>query len=92
MRGGDGGTQMAVRVRIWARSGARWLLMAAAAIGMATSCAGCIWLAIPSLAYQGYKYEHGGGSQTTSSQQSTSKSSKSSNTAAAVTPNSSNTE
>jgi hypothetical protein len=84
--------RMAFRVRIWARSGARWLLMAAVAIGMATSCAGCIWLAIPSLAYQGYKYEHGGGSQTTSSQQNTSKQSKSSHTAAAVTPNSSNTE
>ena len=87
-----GGTQMAIRLRMRARSGARWLLMAAVAIGMATSCAGCVALMIPSLAYQGYKYEHGGGSQTTSSQQSTSKQSKSPNTASAVTPNSSNTE
>jgi hypothetical protein len=37
------------------------LRVAAAAllIAVAASCDGCLWLAIPSLAYQGYKYESG---------------------------------
>jgi hypothetical protein len=26
---------------------------------MNSSCSGCLWIAIPSLAYQGYKYESG---------------------------------
>jgi hypothetical protein len=28
-------------------------------IVVAAGCDGCLWLAIPSLAYQGYKYESG---------------------------------
>ena len=37
------------------------LRMAAAAllIVVAAGCDSCLWLAIPSLAYQGYKYESG---------------------------------
>jgi hypothetical protein len=36
--------------------------MAVAAAGlfaMSAACGGCLWIAIPSLAYQGYKYESG---------------------------------
>lgn len=32
---------------------------AALLILLAAGCSGCLWLAIPSLAYQGYKYESG---------------------------------
>jgi uncharacterized membrane protein YebE (DUF533 family) len=32
---------------------------AALLIAVVASCNGCLWLAIPSLAYQGYKYESG---------------------------------
>ena len=56
------------------------------AIALATvtmvSCSGCIWLAIPSLAYEGYKYEKTGsftGSSTSSSASTTSSSAKSQN-------------
>lgn len=28
-------------------------------LAMSAACEGCLWLAIPSLAYQGYKYESG---------------------------------
>ncbi len=83
---------MMVKKRDWARNGGRWLLVAVLAIGVAAGCDGCIALAIPSLAYQGYKYEHGGGSQSTSSQQSTSKQTKSANTSSSAAPNDSNTE
>ncbi len=30
---------------------------AAAIFAMGAGCSGCLWLAVPSLAYQGYKYE-----------------------------------
>jgi hypothetical protein len=30
---------------------------AAAIFAMVAGCTGCLWLAIPSLAYEGYKYE-----------------------------------
>lgn len=36
-------------------------VMAAALFAMSAGCSGCLWIAIPSLAYQGYKYESGGG-------------------------------
>ncbi len=61
---------MADGLRTRARRGARWLLTAAIMFGLAASCAGCIWLAIPSLAYQGYKYEHDKNSQTATSHKS----------------------
>jgi hypothetical protein len=32
---------------------------AAALFAMTAGCSGCLWIAIPSLAYQGYKYESG---------------------------------
>jgi len=32
----------------------------AALFAMSAGCGGCLWIAIPSLAYQGYKYESGG--------------------------------
>ncbi|MGA2409195.1 MAG: hypothetical protein ABSG46_02260 [Candidatus Binataceae bacterium] len=47
------------------------------AVVAAFSCSGCIWLAIPSLAYEGYKYEKTG-SFTGNSSSSTSSSSSSS--------------
>jgi len=34
-------------------------LVALALFVFCTACAGCLWLAVPSLAYQGYKYESG---------------------------------
>jgi hypothetical protein len=34
--------------------------MLAVLIAMSAGCGGCLWIAIPSLAYQGYKYESGG--------------------------------
>jgi hypothetical protein len=33
--------------------------MLVALLAMSAACQGCLWLAIPSLAYQGYKYESG---------------------------------
>lgn len=30
-----------------------------ALLTMSAACEGCLWLAVPSLAYQGYKYESG---------------------------------
>ena len=33
---------------------------AALLFAMSVGCGGCLWIAIPSLAYQGYKYESGG--------------------------------
>jgi hypothetical protein len=33
-------------------------LMLALVVVLASGFTGCIWLAVPSLAYQGYKYEH----------------------------------
>lgn len=38
------------------------LTMAAACVAMlaiSAACSGCLWIAIPSLAYEGYKYESG---------------------------------
>ena len=34
--------------------------LAAALFAMSSVCSGCIWLAIPSLAYTAYKYKTGG--------------------------------
>jgi hypothetical protein len=37
------------------------VLMAALALfAISAGCSGCLWLAIPSLAYEGYKYKSGG--------------------------------
>jgi hypothetical protein len=33
--------------------------MLVALLAMSAACGGCLWLAVPSLAYQGYKYESG---------------------------------
>ena len=33
--------------------------MLAMLIAMSAACGGCLWIAVPSLAYQGYKYESG---------------------------------
>jgi hypothetical protein len=33
-------------------------ILAIALAALSAGASGCIWLAIPSLAYQGYKYEH----------------------------------
>ena len=33
--------------------------MLAVLLAMSAACEGCLWLAVPSLAYQGYKYESG---------------------------------
>jgi len=33
--------------------------MLVALLAMSAACEGCLWLAVPSLAYQGYKYESG---------------------------------
>ena len=41
----------------------RAVLVALALFAFCTACAGCLWLAVPSLAYQGYKYESGKGGQ-----------------------------
>lgn len=38
----------------------RCLLPIIAVIAAALSCSGCIWLAIPSLGYEGYEYEKTG--------------------------------
>ena len=57
-----------------------WPLTAVPAVIAMASCSGCIWLAIPSLAYEGYKYEKTGsftGSSNSSSASSVSSSSKS---------------
>ncbi len=34
-------------------------IAAAALLAMSAGCGGCLWIAVPSLAYQGYKYESG---------------------------------
>ncbi|MGH7914066.1 MAG: hypothetical protein ACREPW_05380 [Candidatus Binataceae bacterium] len=36
------------------------VVAALAIFAMSAICSGCLWIAIPSLAYQGYKYESGG--------------------------------
>lgn len=36
------------------------VVAAAALFAMSTGCSGCLWIAIPSLAYQGYEHESGG--------------------------------
>lgn len=36
---------------------------------MSAACGGCLWIAIPSLAYQGYKYESGTHQSTQAKQQ-----------------------
>ena len=35
-------------------------MVAVALFAMSAVCSGCLWIAVPSLAYQGYKYESGG--------------------------------
>lgn len=46
----------------WGGNRSRLIVAAAAAalFAMSAGCGGCLWIAIPSLAYQGYKYESGG--------------------------------
>ena len=43
-------------------NGSRLMVMAlaAAVFTMSSICSGCIWLAIPGLAYTAYKYQSGG--------------------------------
>lgn len=60
-------------------SSGRWPLVAMMAIVTALSCNGCIWLAIPSLAYEGYKYDKTGSLTGTSSSGSSSSSPNSQN-------------
>jgi hypothetical protein len=43
--------------------------MFAALFAMSAACSGCLWIAIPSLAYEGYKYESGGGHQASQAKQ-----------------------
>ncbi|MGH7934554.1 MAG: hypothetical protein ACREQN_15530 [Candidatus Binataceae bacterium] len=49
----------------------RWFLtlpvLAIVLLAFSISCSGCLWLMIPSLAYQGYKYEHKSESSSSSS-------------------------
>jgi hypothetical protein len=59
-----------------------WPLTIVLAVVTLVSCSGCIWLAIPSLAYEGYKYEKTGsftGTSTSSSASTASSSAKSQN-------------
>jgi hypothetical protein len=68
-------------------------MMAAVALGMATLCAGCPMLAIPSLAYQGYKYEHDKKkTPATSSGQSSTKHKSATKPSSSSGPNDSNIE
>ncbi len=83
---------MAERLRTRAQRGMRWLMTAAIMFGMAASCAGCIWLAIPSLAYQGYKYEHDKNSQTATSHKSTTSGASAASSGTAGGANDANTE
>jgi predicted SAM-dependent methyltransferase len=41
----------------------------AALLAMSAACGGCLFIAVPSLAYQGYKYESGGQQGTQAKQQ-----------------------
>lgn len=62
--------------------GLSWPLTAVLAVIAMVSCSGCIWLAIPSLAYEGYKYEKTGsftGSSSPSASSSASSKSQDSN-------------
>jgi len=43
--------------------------MLAVLFAMSAACSGCLWIAIPSLAYEGYKYESGGGHQESQAKQ-----------------------
>ena len=52
-----------------------WPLSVVLAAVTLVSCSGCIWLAIPSLAYEGYKYEKTGSFTGSSSSSSASSSS-----------------
>jgi hypothetical protein len=36
------------------------VVAALALFAISAGCSGCLWLAIPSLAYEGYKYKSGG--------------------------------
>lgn len=81
------------RPRVWC--GAWLLLTAAMVLAMAVSCAGCPMLAIPSLAYQGYKYEHNKNNKQTSDASSNKSSTKHKNAtkpSSSSGPNDSNTE
>jgi hypothetical protein len=49
-------------MRIGRANGSRLTVvaLAAALFAMSSVCSGCIWLAIPGLAYSAYKYQSGG--------------------------------
>jgi len=47
----------------------RTILVAFGLIAIGTACSGCLWLAVPSLAYQGYKYESGKNGQSNQTRQ-----------------------
>ena len=49
-------------MRIGRANGSRLTVvaLAAALFAMSSVCSGCIWLAIPGLAYTAYKYQSGG--------------------------------
>ena len=56
-----------------------WPLIALMLIGTAITCDGCFWLALPSIAYEGYKYEKTGSLTGSPSSSSTSKDQNSNN-------------
>jgi hypothetical protein len=59
-----GGVGFSVRSRLTVMAVAVVALFAVSA-----ACSGCLWIAIPSLAYEGYKYESGGGHNAQTKQQ-----------------------
>jgi hypothetical protein len=52
----------------------RWRLTGVLAVlvlfAISAGCSGCLWIAIPSLAYEGYKYESGSQNSQTKQHQS----------------------
>ncbi len=47
----------------------RAIWFALAFLFLCAACGGCLWLAVPSLAYQGYKYESGKDGQSNQARQ-----------------------
>jgi hypothetical protein len=62
-----------IAIRCWLRWAAKSLAIVSVSTIASTSYTGCLWLAVPGLAYQGYMYEHQ--SDTRSSTAATSESS-----------------
>jgi len=48
-----------VKTPVKGRSTLAAVAVLVALLAMSAACEGCLWLAVPSLAYQGYKYESG---------------------------------